>query len=96
VSQVSLLARDLDRLVADFRRRSLEAGPYVSRRRDTLPQKVRERGSTIDVDPFTPAQPWVSTLVRTKKQKLPMPQGTTGKSTTGTQHGATKTNRPAH
>jgi putative transposase len=43
-SQVSVMARDLDAHVADFRTRPLDAGPYTFVAADALVMKVREGG----------------------------------------------------
>ena len=48
-SQVSLMARELDEMVADFRSRPLDAGPYSFVWIDALTQKVREGGRTVGV-----------------------------------------------
>jgi putative transposase len=48
-SQVSVMARELDELVADFRNRPLDGGPYTFVWIDALTQKVREGGRTIIV-----------------------------------------------
>jgi transposase-like protein len=48
-SQVSVLARELDQMVADFRSRPLDAGPYTFMWIDALTQKVREGGRTVNV-----------------------------------------------
>jgi transposase-like protein len=48
-SQVSLMARELDEMVADFRNRPLDAGPYTFVWIDALTQKVREGGRTVTV-----------------------------------------------
>jgi transposase-like protein len=48
-SQVSVMARELDELVTDFRNRPLDAGPYTFVWIDALTQKVREGGRTIIV-----------------------------------------------
>jgi putative transposase len=48
-SQVSVLARELDEMVADFRGRPLDAGPYTFVWIDALTQKVREGGRTVTV-----------------------------------------------
>ncbi len=48
-SQVSVMARELDDLVTDFRNRPLDAGPYTFVWIDALTQKVREGGRTIIV-----------------------------------------------
>jgi putative transposase len=48
-SQVSLMARELDEMVAGFRARKLDAGPYTFVWIDALTQKVREGGRTVNV-----------------------------------------------
>jgi transposase-like protein len=48
-SQVSVMARELDEMVTDFRNRPLDAGPYTFVWIDALTQKVREGGRTIIV-----------------------------------------------
>ncbi len=48
-SQVSVMARDLDAHVADFRTRPLEAGPYTFVATDALTMKVREGGRVLNV-----------------------------------------------
>ncbi|GAA2121536.1 IS256 family transposase [Actinomadura alba] len=48
-SQVSVLARELDEMVAGFRGRPLDAGPYTFVWIDALTQKVREGGRTVTV-----------------------------------------------
>jgi putative transposase len=48
-SQVSVLARELDTMVADFRNRPLDQGPYTFVWIDALTQKVREGGRTVNV-----------------------------------------------
>ncbi|XRQ16907.1 IS256 family transposase, partial [Actinomadura welshii] len=48
-SQVSVMARELDEMVADFRNRPLEGGPYTFCWIDALTQKVREGGRTVTV-----------------------------------------------
>jgi putative transposase len=48
-SQVSLMARQLDEMVADFRNRPLDQGPYTFVWIDALTQKVREGGRTVTV-----------------------------------------------
>jgi transposase-like protein len=48
-SQVSLMARELDEMVADFRSRPLDQGPYTFCWIDALTQKVREGGRTVTV-----------------------------------------------
>jgi putative transposase len=48
-SQVSVLARELDEMVTDFRGRPLDAGPYTFCWIDALTQKVREGGRTVTV-----------------------------------------------
>ena len=48
-SQVSELAKDLDKMVADFRNRPLDAGPYTYVWADALTMKVREGGRIVNV-----------------------------------------------
>jgi putative transposase len=48
-SQVSVMARELDEMVADFRDRPLDQGPYTFVWIDALTQKVREGGRTVTV-----------------------------------------------
>jgi putative transposase len=48
-SQVSVMARDLDALVQDFRERPLDAGPYTFVAADALTMKVREGGRVIKI-----------------------------------------------
>ncbi len=48
-SQVSVMAAELDEMVASFRNRPLDAGPYTFVRIDALTQKVREGGRTVNV-----------------------------------------------
>jgi len=48
-SQVSELAKDLDRIVEQFRTRPLDAGPYAYLWMDALTQKVREGGRIVNV-----------------------------------------------
>jgi transposase-like protein len=48
-SQVSVMARDLDAHVADFRARPLDAGPYTFVAADALSMKVREGGRVLNV-----------------------------------------------
>jgi transposase-like protein len=48
-SQVSVIARDLDELVRDFRERPLDAGPYTFVAADALTMKVREGGRVIKI-----------------------------------------------
>jgi putative transposase len=48
-SQVSLMAAELDDMVAGFRARPLDAGPYTFLWIDALTQKVREGGRTVNV-----------------------------------------------
>jgi transposase-like protein len=48
-SQVSVMAQELDEMVADFRDRPLDAGPYTFVWIDALTQKVREGGRTVNV-----------------------------------------------
>lgn len=48
-SQVSRMATELDEVVAEFRNRPLDAGPYTYVWMDALTQKVREGGRIISV-----------------------------------------------
>jgi putative transposase len=48
-SQVSVMAKDLDTHVADFRGRPLDAGPYTFVAADALTIKVREGGRVLNV-----------------------------------------------
>jgi transposase-like protein len=48
-SQVSVMAAELDEMVASFRSRPLDAGPYTFAWIDALTQKVREGGRTVNV-----------------------------------------------
>ena len=48
-SQVSVMAAELDEMVASFRSRPLDAGPYTFVWIDALTQKVREGGRTVNV-----------------------------------------------
>ena len=48
-SQVSVMAAELDELVASFRSRPLDAWPYAFVWIDALTQKVREGGRTVNV-----------------------------------------------
>jgi hypothetical protein len=48
-SQVSVMAAELDEMVASFRSRPLDAGPYTFMSIDALTQKVREGGRTVNV-----------------------------------------------
>ena len=48
-SQVSVMARELDEHVADFRSRPLDAGPYTFVAADALVLKVREGGRVVNV-----------------------------------------------
>jgi putative transposase len=48
-SQVSVMAAELDEMVAGFRSRPLDAGPYAFVWIDALTQKVREGGRTVNV-----------------------------------------------
>ena len=48
-SQVSVMARQLDEQVADFRSRPLDAGPYTFIAADALVLKVREGGRVVNV-----------------------------------------------
>jgi transposase-like protein len=43
------MARELDEMVADFRNRPLDQGPYTFVWIDALTQKVREGGRTVKV-----------------------------------------------
>jgi transposase-like protein len=52
-SQVSRMAGELDELVAEFRNRPLENGPYTYVWMDALTQKVREGGRIINVATVT-------------------------------------------
>src|SRR6476469_1735064 len=52
-SQVSVMARDLDVLVKDFRERPLDAGPYTFLAADALTMKVREGGRVVLVHVLT-------------------------------------------
>ena len=47
--QVSEFAKELDRLVEDFRTRPLQMGPYPCRWVDALSQKCREGGRIVNV-----------------------------------------------
>lgn len=49
-SQVSLMARELDEMVVNFRNRPLDQGPYTFVWVDALTQKVREGGRTMNVE----------------------------------------------
>lgn len=53
-SQVSVMARDLDELVRDFRERPLGAGPYTFVAADALTMKVREGGRVIKIAVMVP------------------------------------------
>jgi putative transposase len=46
-SQVSVMARELDEQVADFRSRPLDRGPYTFLAADALTMKVREGGRLV-------------------------------------------------
>lgn len=46
-SQVSEMAKELDDMVADFRTRPLDSGPYFYLSRDALTMKVREGGRVV-------------------------------------------------
>ncbi len=46
-SQVSTMAKDLDSMVADFRTRPLDAGPYLYMSADALTIKVREGARVV-------------------------------------------------
>jgi putative transposase len=48
-SQVSRMAGELDEMVAEFRNRPLDAGPYTYVWMDALTQKVREGGRIVNV-----------------------------------------------
>ena len=48
-SQVSMMAKDLDALVTDFRERPLDAGPYTFVAADALTMKVREGGRVVKI-----------------------------------------------
>ena len=48
-SQVSVMARELDAQVEDFRTRPLDAGPYTFVAADALTMKVREGGRVVNV-----------------------------------------------
>ena len=48
-SQVSVMAAELDTIVADFRARPLDAGPYTFVAADALVLKVREGGRIVNV-----------------------------------------------
>jgi len=48
-SQVSVMARDLDQLVRDFRERPLGEGPYTFLAADALTMKVREGGQVVKI-----------------------------------------------
>jgi putative transposase len=48
-SQVSVMAKDLDAHVDDFRSRPLDAGPYTFVAADALTMKVREGGRVVNV-----------------------------------------------
>jgi len=48
-SQVSELAKSLDEMVADFRNRPLDAGPYTYVWADALTMKVREGGRIVNI-----------------------------------------------
>jgi putative transposase len=48
-SQVSVMAAELDEMVAGFRNRRLDDAPYVFLQLDALTQKVREGGRTVNV-----------------------------------------------
>ena len=52
-SQVSVMARELDEQVADFRSRPLDAGPYTFVAADALTMKVREGGRVVNVHVLT-------------------------------------------
>ncbi|WP_411763139.1 transposase [Corynebacterium macginleyi] len=46
-SQVSTMAKELDDMVADFRARPLDSGPYYYLSCDALTMKVREGGRVV-------------------------------------------------
>ena len=48
-SQVSVMAKDLDSLVRDFRQRPLDTGPYTFLAADALTMKVREGGRVVKI-----------------------------------------------
>jgi transposase-like protein len=48
-SQVSVMAKDLDELVRDFRERPLDEGPYTFLAADALTMRVREGGRVIKI-----------------------------------------------
>jgi transposase-like protein len=48
-SQVSVMAKDLDAQVEDFRTRPLDAGPYTFLAADALTMKVREGGRVVNL-----------------------------------------------
>ena len=48
-SQVSVMAKDLDQLVRDFRERPLDEGPYTFLAADALTMKVREGGRVVKI-----------------------------------------------
>ncbi len=52
-SQVSVMARELDAQVADFRSRPLDQGPYTFLAADALTMKVREGGRVVNVHVLT-------------------------------------------
>ena len=52
-SQVSVMARELDEQVTDFRSRPLDAGPYTFIAADALTMKVREGGRVVNVHVLT-------------------------------------------
>jgi putative transposase len=54
-SQVSVMARELDEQVADFRSRPLDQGPYTFLAADALTMKVREGGRVVLVHVLTAA-----------------------------------------
>ena len=55
-SQVSVMARDLDELVRDFRERPLDAGPYTFVAADALTMKVREGAGSSRSRPWSPPE----------------------------------------
>jgi putative transposase len=48
-SQVSVMAKDLDSMVRDFRERPLDEGPYAFVAADALTMKVREGGRVVKI-----------------------------------------------
>jgi transposase-like protein len=51
-SAVSEMAKSLDAVVADFRDRPLDGGPYTYVALDAMTQRVREGGRVADVEPI--------------------------------------------